>query len=347
VFEKNSAPAGKFGSLRRVLRHNRSLYRDLNNFLEEENSYDLIIATTPRLDHLLAHELLHWRFRKRQQRWALIFIEAIGKYSPDYSQIQFSKKSLLLKLALKFSRWLPKREQFSLFVEAEGIARQYEKFCGVKFGLVPHVTRLPALDGWRDQKNFTTGQPLTFATYGFTRYDKGLDILQSALRQIPESTDKFFVLQWTGDYSLPDGSWVRKDAVLEKSPMIRYIPAFTASDDYYAWLARTDIMVLPYRRDFYYDRLSRVAIDAALAGVPIVYPAGTWLEGFVEKHAAGVAFEPENPSSLAKAIEEAQAKYVELKVRAESRKAATANAFSAKTFFDLIAASFAGKTTGA
>ena len=151
-------------------------------------------------------------------------------------------------------------------------------------------------------------------------------------------SDIRFVVQWTGDYKLPDGSWIRKDASLENSPLVQYVPAFSVSDEYYKWIARTDIMVLPYRKDFYYDKLSRVAIDGALAGMPIVYPAGTWLESFVRNYAAGVAFEPENPESLAQAIQNVLANFVKLKARAEARKQSTCEAFSARTFFNLIAA---------
>ena len=344
VFDKTAPPAGKLGGLQRILAHNRSLYRDLRDFLAAGNTYDVIIATTPRLDHLLAYEFLHWRFPNQERpHLVLIFVESVGKYSADYTQLSFGKKSLPLKFAMKLSRLLPERNKFSLVTESEGLARQFKKFCGIKFGLVPHVTRLPALECYREindsQANVVS--PKILGTFGFTRYDKGVDVLQSAIKLLPArggQSDIRFVVQWTGDYKLPDGSWIRKDASLENSPLVQYVPAFSVSDEYYKWIARTDIMVLPYRKDFYYDKLSRVAIDGALAGMPIVYPAGTWLESFVRNYAAGVAFEPENPESLAQAIQNVLANFVKLKARAEARKQSTCEAFSARTFFNLIAA---------
>jgi glycosyltransferase involved in cell wall biosynthesis len=343
VFEKNTVSAGKLGGFKRILAHNRSLYRDLRAFFSAGNSYDVIIATTPRLDHLPAYEFLHWRSQNgKRPHLVLIFVESVGRYSPDYSRITFGKKSLPLKFALKLSRLLPERKKFSLVTESQGLARQFEKFCGVKFGLVPHVTRLPALDSYREkwkQPAVAGVQPKILGTFGFTRYDKGVDILQSAIKLLAPRAGQpgiRFVLQWTGDYQLPDGSWIRKDPVLENSPLVQYIPAFSASEEYYEWIARTDIMVLPYRKDFYHDKLSRVAIDGALAGMPIVYPAGTWLESFVQEHAAGVAFLPEDPESLAEAIQEVLANFAELKARAEARKQSTREAFSSRTFFDII-----------
>jgi len=319
VFEKGHYSAGTLSGLKRVVAHNRSLYHDLAAFLESEDKYDVIIATTPRLDHLLAYEFLCRRFRNRRWQWVLIFVESVGRYSADYSKLYFSKKSLPLKFALKLSRLLPNKNLFSLVTESEGLARQFERFCGIRFGLVPHVTSLPDLGKFRAKANSSASGPMILGTFGFTRYDKGVDVLQSAIKLLSpwkNGTDVRFVVQWTGDYQMPDGSWARADAVT--SPLVQYIPPFTHSDEYFEWIARTDIMVLPYRRDFYYDKLSRVAIDAALAGMPLVYPAGTWLEGFVQEHAAGIAFEPENPASLAAAIQQAVQKFPELKTRADN-----------------------------
>ena len=341
VFDKTAPPVGKLGGLQRILAHNRSLYRDLRSFFAAGNSYDVIIATTPRLDHLLAYEFLHWRFLgAKRPHLVLIFVESVGKYSADFTQLSFGKKSLPLKFAMRLSRLLPEKEKFSLVTESAGLARQFEKFCGIKFGLVPHVTRLPALEIYREKNNSPTAAPKILGTYGFTRYDKGVDVLQSAIKLLSPpigQREMRFAIQWTGDYKLPDGSWIRKDAALENSPLVQYIPAFSASDEYYKWIARTDIMVLPYRKDFYYDKLSRVAIDGALAGMPIVYPAGTWLESFVRDHAAGVAFEPENPQSLAQAIQKTLENFSDLKSLADARKEKTCEAFSARTFFNLIA----------
>ncbi len=344
VFEKNVVSAGKFDGFKRSFVHNRSLYRDLCAFLSANNDYDVIIATTPRLDHLLAYEFLHWRFpHQKRPHFVLIFVESVGKYSSDYTRISFGKKSLPLKLALKLSRFLPERENFSLVTESAGLVRQFEKFCGIEFGLVPHVTRLPVSDSYRKKSDPLAApvSPKILGTFGFTRYDKGVDVLQSAIKLFPPPAGQpgiRFVVQWTGDYQLPDGSWIRKDSTLENSSWVQYIPAFSASSEYYEWIARTDIMVLPYRKDFYYDKLSRVAIDGALAGIPIVYPSGTWLESFVQQYAAGVAFQPEDPASLAQAIQEAVIKFPELKVKADARKQIAEDAFSARTFFNIIGA---------
>lgn len=331
------------GSLIRILSTNLSLYQDLKQFFQAGHSYDLIISTSTRVDHLFAYVLL---FRKFQYvkiiRMGLIFIDTVATYSGDFSKISFSKKHVPLKYAIKLAAFLSVGDQLQLLAESEGVARQYEELSGVIFGVVPHVTVLPSLDDYREDLQSplsNKAKAIVLATYGFTRYDKGLDVLQDALRMHPhftKSTNLLFVLQWTGDYQMTDGSWIRKDPILEKSPQVYYLPPFIESEEYYRWIAQTNVMVLPYRRGFYKDRLSRVAIDAALAGIPIIYPRGTWLEDFVTDYAAGVPFEGDNPKSLALAIEFSVSKLHELKDLAVTRQVKTAAFFSAKSFFHEI-----------
>ncbi|GEM_PF-1716682 len=343
VFEQQAVSAGKMTAFKRVFAHNRSLYRDLSSFLKAGNSYDVVIATTPRLEHVLAYWFLFWRFRDQGLRkLVLVFVEAVGRYSPDYSRIRFSASSLPLKCCFILFRLLIKTQRVFLVTESEGLARQFEEFCGISFPLVPHVTRLPDLEPYRakaGRKLAAGGNPLVLGTYGFTRFDKGLDILQEAIKILRHGDKDLgvrFVVQWTGDYRLPNGTLIRRDPLLENSTLVHYLDPFSTSEQYYECLAQTDIMILPYRKDFYFDKLSRVAIDAALAGMPFVYPAGTWLESFAKQHGVGVAFQPENPASLAKAINEAVERHLELKSCAEARRHSVSEAFSARAFFKII-----------
>ena len=343
VFDKKAKSRGGWFALKRVLTHNYSLYRDLSSFFSTGNSYDVVIATTTRIDHLVGYWFLYWRFRGRGfQRLVMIFIDSVGQYNEDYSRLHFSRKLLPLKWLLKLSSPALTGGQLFLVAESEGHARQYEQLSGVKFSLVPHVTRMPSLEPYSGKKGNASARvsnSTVFGTFGFSRYDKGLDVLQGAikivLQQFPE-LDVHFVMQWTGDYRLPSGVEVSKDPLLESSPRVQYISAFHKSEEYYEWIAQTDIMILPYRKKFYFDKLSRVAIDAALAGTPCIYPVETWLESFAREYGAGVPFRPEEPDSLAGAILLACKNYKELKSVAVERKQSVREAFSAGRFFDII-----------
>ncbi|XHR26760.1 MAG: hypothetical protein ACFUZC_12470 [Chthoniobacteraceae bacterium] len=343
AFDGRTAPARGIKRIKRIIGHNRSLYHDLSSLLAAGNSYDVIIATTVRIDHLLAYLWLLWRFRGRGfGKLVLLFIESVGRYTSNYSQLHFSAKSYPLKVTLILCRLLMRRYPVFLVTESQGLARQYEQLCGINFPIVPHVTTLPPWNLFKTYKhNVSTNPdpPLILSTFGFTRFDKGLDILQDAIRILGQRDARRkmrFILQWTGDYRLPSGARIHRDPQLLRDPFVQYIPAFSSSRQYYEQLANTDIIVMPYRRAFYFDKLSRVAIDAALAGVPFVYPAGTWLESFANIHGSGVAFQEEDPVSLADAISEVVATFAEIKSKAETRQQTVASAFSAKAFFDRI-----------
>jgi glycosyltransferase involved in cell wall biosynthesis len=330
------ADGGGMRGLRRVFHRNFTLFRELHAHFRRGYRYDVVVATTPRVDHLYAHLLLNWLWGgKAFRQLVLIFVESVGSYSADFSAIRFGKKSLPLKWGMRLARLLPGAQRMTLATESEGLAKQFRVFCGVDFTLVPHVTQ------WIEPQEPTPPHSgdLVLGTYGFTRYDKGADVLQSALRKLPtggKATGCRFVIQWTGDYRLPDGTLVTKDPDLESRSDVEYLGAFKDANDFPVWLARTDVMILPYRREFYYDKLSRVAIDAAEAGMPMVYPTGTWLESFVAEYGAGVAFIPENPDSLAEALTSIIRDFSRVKARAMERKDSARADFSARHFFNII-----------
>lgn len=328
---------GGLSGLCRMFRRNISLFLELRAHFKEGHHYDAVIATTPRIDHIYAHLLLNsiWA-GKAYKQLILIFVESVGVYSQDFSSVHFGKKSLPLKWGMKLSCFLPGSKRIELATESEGLARQFRAFCGVTFAQVPHVTR------WIESENdpvHRNGSKLILGTFGFTRYDKGVDVLQTALRRLqdveqPEDTQ--FVIQWTGDFTLPDGTLVKRDPELEKRSDVIYLEPFTQPREFPDWLAKTDVMILPYRRHFYYDKLSRVAIDAAEAGIPMIYPQGTWLEEFVADYGAGVSFVPEDADSLSCAVTEIVKNHAQFKEAAVARAELAREHFSAKHFFEII-----------
>jgi glycosyltransferase involved in cell wall biosynthesis len=335
VFGNESRGGGLVGFVR-MLRRNVGLFQELRAHFNNGHHYDAVIATTPRIDHLYAYLLLNLLWSgKAYRQLVLIFVESVGVYSPDYSTLSFKKKSLPLRWGLQLAKLLPGANRISLATESEGLARQFRAFCGADFTLLPHVTQWVETTSPRSP---SVGR-LVLGTFGFTRYDKGLDVLQAAIRKlVGEGLPKgcHFVIQWTGDYALPDGTIVTLDQNLEDLDEIEYLTAFKQLEEYPEWLARTDIMVLPYRRNFYYDKLSRVAIDAAQAGQPIVFPKGTWLESFVAEYGAGVAFEPDDADSLAQALRTVVSDFVALREQATKRAVSARESFSAKRFFEIV-----------
>ncbi len=82
-------------------------------------------------------------------------------------------------------------------------------------------------------------------------------------------------------------------------------------------VARSDLIVLPYRRSSYHNRVSRVAIEAALHGIPLVFMSGTWCDELVELTGAGVAIAAETPEAVAEALRSALRELPALRQRAQ------------------------------
>lgn len=93
-----------------------------------------------------------------------------------------------------------------------------------------------------------------------------------------------------------------------------------SDSEFTRFLARGDIIVLPYRAPQFSQRTSGLLIDALLLGRPAVVLDGTWLAEAVERAHCGVIAQ-DNAHDLASAVEEAVERYDELSSRArEYRK---------------------------
>ena len=335
-----SAPRSPLERLRAVITHNRSLREDVLRWAEQaEIPYDVTIFTSVRIDHLWAlHTMQKIDEGRRLGHIVAILLDAAGRRLVEGGYI-YPRSAWPLRLLLRWVAGTPRRAGLSFAAESAGMARLFENCSGRRFGYVPHVTEMPANIVWRGRQGTTPTDPLVLGTFGFTRFDKGLDVLQEAIKRLtlPERAHFQFVLQWTGDYRLPDGGLVTQDPELTDDENVIFLPSFSRSEDYHEWLGRIDAVVLPYREEFYRDRLSRVAIDAALVGLPVVYPRRTWLESFFSDYGAGVAFDAEDAASLTAAIQILKRDFSQLVKQSEARIERTRQDFSGEEFFSCIA----------
>jgi glycosyltransferase involved in cell wall biosynthesis len=325
--------------LKEVASHNRNLRDDVLRWAEESNtSFDATIFPSVRLDHIWAlHAIRKKDCGRRLGHLIAILIDAPGNFD-SAGRYHYPRSSWLLRLSLWWIAGTPRRSGLSFAAESAGMVRQFENFSRRHFGYVPHVTEMPKLVTRLNTSESFSSNPLTLGTFGFTRFDKGHDVLQNAIKKIPESDHAsfHFVIQWTGDYRLPDGVLVEKDPQLMRSCHVTYLPRFSNSEEYHNWLSRVDAIILPYREAFYQDRLSRVAIDAALVGLPVVYPRRTWLAEFFSSYGAGVAFDAESPTSLTEAIITLTRDYGALVKQAKNNIEKTRRDFSGQEFFSCV-----------
>jgi glycosyltransferase involved in cell wall biosynthesis len=89
---------------------------------------------------------------------------------------------------------------------------------------------------------------------------------------------------------------------------------------YRKYLETADVMVLPYRRLEYFNKISGVAVEAALAGVPMVVTERTWLSWAMDEYGVGVKVKDGSIEDLKNKLGYAIAHWKELKAEAAARK---------------------------
>jgi glycosyltransferase involved in cell wall biosynthesis len=108
------------------------------------------------------------------------------------------------------------------------------------------------------------------------------------------------------------------------------------SETYEAVLADVDCMVLPYRRSSYHGRISGVAVEAATAGVPVIYTDDTWTADLIDSSGAGIAVQDEDVNGLSQALLDAYDRRAELTAEARARAVYAGRLHSLDTFLNCL-----------
>jgi glycosyltransferase involved in cell wall biosynthesis len=164
--------------------------------------------------------------------------------------------------------------------------------------------------------------------------------LQVAIRQVLEKNPDIparFAFQWVEDFTDDAGRTCCLDPWLERNPKVEVIRRYFGEQEYAGFLARTDVMLLPYRLP-YQLRVSRVLIEAMLLGLPVVATRGTTLADQAGEFGAAVLCDDGSADSLASAIIEASAEHSALQLLAEKKAQAAGRHFSIAGFRQIIAA---------
>jgi hypothetical protein len=149
---------------------------------------------------------------------------------------------------------------------------------------------------------------ITITCPGFARHEKGNDLLQEAILEIlagPEGDRFHFIMQWPEPFAMPDGRLLGPDPRLLADPRVEFLNHSLDAVAYEALLARSNLILQPYRSNSYRQRVSRVAIEAASRGIPLVYTANTWSAEVACLAEAGVAIAAETPAEVVVAIRKA------------------------------------------
>lgn len=299
------------------LRHSLTFYREMKHWLKrQKESYDWILCLTMRVQHLPAVAFLSRGYGRT--RFLLLFVQGFGRYRGHNKPIDFptSSTNRLARLCFSGLGQGVRRGQCLLAAETEGMRQELEQFTGLPAYLFPHPVPLSALT---PAQLPSAKEEIVLTAPGFARHEKGSDLLREAIEQLFTEDDLppvRFILQWAEPFTLPDGSLMGPGKILEEDSRVELVNESLGVKDYLALLQRSDLILLPYRRSSYHNRLSRVAIEAAGIGKPLVYMSGTWSAEVAEIAGTGVAIEEESEDSLRKAILQALEQLDELRIAA-------------------------------
>lgn len=187
-------------------------------------------------------------------------------------------------------------------------------------------------------KSSSEVKPLTFICPGFARYEKGSDLLLSAIEAIVQERVRdaerqnskdvraiHFIMQWPEPYAMPDGRLVGTSSDFKKRASAFQSGKYPSAcgelidtgvtvefknhnlnpQEYDSLLEGGDYVVLPYRQSSYHNRVSRVAIEAGIKGVRLIYAKGTWCQEVAELAGSGIEIPAETADAVKRAIVQA------------------------------------------
>lgn len=323
--------------------HSLRFARELRQWLRQQmDPYTWICSLTMRLPHLLGYTLLA---RSGQipagTRCLLLFVQGFGVYQGPGIPVSFPATPTTRLAHWCFRRLAPAVHSRRVVLAAETRAMQaeLEAFSQLPVRLFPHPVSMPEGLSVPSPCKTSPSPPATITCPGFARYEKGNDLLQAACRQLFAAEPQGYlqvISQWPVPFALPDGSEAVPDLALLADGRYQLINHSLNREAYSALLGRSDLIVLPYRRSSYHNRVSRVAIEAALHGIPLVFMSGTWIEEVAELTGAGVAIADETSEAVYVALCQAHEQLPVLKRAARESIGLVAERYSARRFRQLL-----------
>ena len=334
IWARMSDGAPKWRRLLRIPAHGLATYRAVSKLLAGCSALqapssslpagrampDLIFVPTVLLHHLAGWvPLIKWKLRDFPGRILLFFPNAPVYLDNDGSaRIPSDPTAKIFLLCIRALRHKVAIGKVLLGAETEPMTKALTEATGVRFTYLPHPVEL-STDHSPDTRDSvgrlgdpspqtpvpaTSADPIVFGCYGAARYEKGSDILQSAialvLKKRPDMSARF-VFQWMGDFTDEKGDMVHLDSELQAHPKVQVIRKHFSEGDYERQLAATDVMLLPYRNP-YRLRVSRVVIEGMIFGIPLIVTRGTTLWDQASRYGCAKACDEDSAESVAEAI---------------------------------------------
>jgi len=285
-----------------IAQHNWRVYRAMSRFLEDTGPYDCVFVPTVVIHHIGAWRLLAAREVGHSiKRLVLFFRNNVAHYEVDSSEPRYARTGIVWRHLLQGFEPKIRDGSVCFATDSERLAREYEVLAGIR----PAVFPSPRISDFQCIAQRAPGAPFVFGCLGPARFEKGIDLLQTAAKRfltLRPNADVRFLIQWNQSILNEDGSIYQPDPEFVSDRRVRIITEPLDSAAYDGQMRATDCMVLPYRRASYFARISGVAVEAVTAGIPVIYTEDSWMADLVESVGAGVAIRDGNIDSLVAAI---------------------------------------------
>jgi glycosyltransferase involved in cell wall biosynthesis len=235
-------------------------------------------------------------------------------------------------------RGLQKHGRTVFAVETGRAREEFKELAGIDVGVWPHPVAIES-----GRTSAAAKRPVVFGSLGFARHEKGSDVIARSLELVLADArfdDCRFVIQWGTNFLMPDGSTAVLPDHIRANSRVRVIDDPLDEPTYLDEIHALSALLLPYRKSSYYGRLSRISIEAAGAGIPMIATPGTHLEEVIREQGAGVVIADESPEALVAGMAEYLARAPELHELAIRRAPGAAAANSARRFLEIVRESF-------
>lgn len=288
-----------------IAQHNYRLYVTMRSLLRRSGYVDCVFAPTVTIYHVLGWQALaRTELGRTLGRLVLFFRNSIGAYHGDGQLVLSRLRRMVWRSVARSLAGEVGKGRIVLATDSKRLAEEYDLLAGLPLRVFPQpnfVVRSARTEPFDPRRTFT------FGCLGPARLEKGIDLLQKAMKRFlaarPDAHARF-VIQWNHPIYLEDGCVLRPDPELAADARVTIVDRPLDSAEYETALRGLDCMVLPYRRAAYGARISGVAVEAASAGMPVIYTQNTWTADLISSHGAGVAVRDEDPDDLARALME-------------------------------------------
>jgi glycosyltransferase involved in cell wall biosynthesis len=330
----------KGGSLVRYSRvpiHAWQTVRAVKKHLAKSGGYDIVFVPTVLVHHLLAWTWLIQRGAVGGNARIVLFFPNVPIQCDPAGGVSWVKAPTTRLMRYLFRRLAKEvgSGRVVLGAETRPMQEALTRLSGIPFTYLPHpVSGLELAEINENRHREDSAGGLLLGSYGLARHEKGSDTLFRAVDRVCRRGGAArcrFVVQ------CPEGFEAER-RTLAGYDEVECLTRYFADGEYARQLAKTDIMLLPYRLSSYQLRVSRVAIEAMVNGIPMVVTRGSTLASQAEEFGAATTCGEDDPASLADAIQQAIDGYPPLAERARAAIPKAREHFSVRWFKETVLA---------